>query len=447
MSQSGTNRRGFLKKTAAVAATAAAAGNVSTASAFVPAVHSHGQDLIKIGLVGCGGRGTGAAIQAMNTTGPTKLVAVADAFENQTDRCVNTCSKKHGNKVDVPKERRFSGFDAYKGVMESDCDLVILATTPGFRPLHFEAAVNAGKHIFMEKPVATDAPGIRRVLAANEIAKKKNLAVAVGLQRHHESRYTQTIAKIHEGEIGDILYGRVYWNNAGVWTRARKPGQTELEYQMRNWYYFNWLCGDHINEQHIHNIDVMNWVMKDYPAVAQGQGGRQVRTSKEHGEIFDHHFVEFTYGNGTTMMSQCRHMPKCMSRVAEAVHGTKGWCDFKRGALYRHGESKPYWRTTGKGGGHQQEHHDLFAQLRKGEIPNEGEYGAKSTMTAIMGRMATYTGMKLTWQQALNSPVELADFDALKFMNQEAPVQPNEDLTYDIPHPGTNWDSVIGKPV
>ena len=222
---------------------------------------------------------------------------------------LKTLSRKHTDKVDVPKERQFVGFDGYKKLLDTDIDLVLIATPPGFRPVHFEAAVNAGKHIFAEKPVAVDPAGVRRFLEATRVSKEKDLLVQIGLQRRHEPAYVETIKRLHDGAIGDIVAARAYWNGGGVWTRARKEGQTEMEYQMRNWYYFNWLCGDHITEQHIHNLDVMNWLMDGHPVKGQGQGGRQVRTSKEHGEIYDHHMVEFTYGdtpygNDTLMISQ-----------------------------------------------------------------------------------------------------------------------------------------------
>ncbi|MCA9208885.1 MAG: Gfo/Idh/MocA family oxidoreductase, partial [Planctomycetales bacterium] len=373
----GTSRRDFIKTSSMLVAGGAVAGQLSIARS----AHSFGSDVIKIGLVGCGGRGTGAAIQAMNTTGgEVRLVAMADVFEDRLQGAFRGIKSQHPDKVDVTKETQFVGLDAYKSVLEADIDMVLLATPPGFRPLHFEAAVKANKHVFMEKPVATDAPGVRRVLAANEEAKKKNLAVAVGLQRHHEVAYVETIQQLQDGIIGDILLARAYWNGAGVWVRPREKNHTELEYQLRNWYYFNWLCGDHIDEQHIHNIDVINWLFNGYPVSAQGQGGRQVRTGDQYGEIYDHHMIEFTYANGATMLSQCRHIPGCWNSVSEHCHGAKGTADISGGKIYD-ASGKKIWETKGKRNGHQEEHHDLFAALRRGERPNEAEYGAKSTMT------------------------------------------------------------------
>jgi myo-inositol 2-dehydrogenase/D-chiro-inositol 1-dehydrogenase len=262
-------------------------------------------------------------------------------------------------------------------------------------------------------------------LAANEEAKMRGLAVAVGLQRHHETRYEETIKRLHDGAIGDIILARAYWNGRTPWFKTRQSGQTELEYQMRNWYYFNWICGDHIVEQHIHNLDVIYWVMQGYPVEANGMGGCEVRKGPDYGETFDHHFVEFTYGNGGKMYSQCRHIPNCWNNVSEYVHGTKGSADVS-GKIYD-AKGEMVWNFGGGGaGGHQEEHHDLFALLRKGETPNEGEYGALSTMTAIYGRMATYCGKKLSWDEALNSDVALADFDALQSLDDDAPVKQDD---------------------
>lgn len=426
-----TSRRDFIKRSSLLVAGGAVAGTLDISRS----AHAAGSDTIKIGLIGCGGRGTGAAAQAMNTKGgEVRLVALADAFADRVQGAHRGLKGQYGEQIDVPTERMFHGFDAFKNLIQCELDMVILATPPGFRPLHFEAAVKAGKHVFMEKPVAVDAPGVRRVLAASEEAKKKSLAVAVGLQRRHEVAYKETIAKLQEGAIGDINLTRVYWNGAGVWVRDRQKDWTELEYQMRNWYYFNWLCGDHIVEQHIHNLDVVNWLKNGYPVSAQGQGGREVRKGIKYGEIFDHHFVEFTYADDSKMFSQCRHIPNTWNSVSEFAHGSKGTCDISGGKIYE--GKKMVWKTNGGRDGHQQEHHDLFADLRKGIIPNEGEWGAKSTMTSILGRMATYSGQMVTWDEAINSKRQLADIDAFQSMADKAPVQPDAEGNYAIPVPG-----------
>ncbi|MEM9646682.1 MAG: Gfo/Idh/MocA family oxidoreductase, partial [Planctomycetota bacterium] len=422
----GNSRRHFIKGSGMMLAGGAIAGShLSVARG----ANAFGSETIKVGLVGCGGRGTGAAIQALNTSGGgVKLVAMADVFEDNVQGAYRGIKSKHEDKVDC-EDRRFVGLDAFQKVLETDADLVILATPPGFRPQQFEAAINAGKHVFMEKPVAVDAPGVRRVLAAGKLAKEKGLAVQVGLQRHHEFRYKECIERLQNGAIGDFILARAYWNGSGVWVRPRKEGMTELEYQMRNWYYFTWLCGDHIDEQHIHNLDVINWLMGGHPTECQGQGGRQVRTGIDNGEIFDHHMVEFTYGDtdygkGTKMLSQCRHIRSCWNSVSEHVHGTKGYCDISKATIYKpNGEVA--WESEAKEilqKGWQQEHHDLFSALRRGEVPNEAEYGAHSTMTAVMGRMATYGGKLVKWDDAIASEIQLADTDAMSSFDSEAPL-------------------------
>ncbi|MCA9107960.1 MAG: Gfo/Idh/MocA family oxidoreductase [Planctomycetales bacterium] len=404
------------------------------------AAHSFGSDEIKVGLVGCGGRGTGAAVQALNTeSGPIRLTAMGDAFADRVQTAFRAIKSQHGDKCDVAEENRFVGFDAYQKVLASDIDMVILATPPGFRPLHLEAAVEAGKHIFMEKPVAVDAPGVRRVLAASEKAKEKGLSVACGLQRHHEVAYKETIQQLQDGAIGDINFCRAYWNGGGVWVRPRQEGQTELEYQMRNWYYFNWLCGDHIVEQHIHNLDVINWLKGSYPVKCQGQGGREVRKGKDYGQIYDHHFVEYTYADGTVMLSQCRHIADCWNSVSEFAHGSQGHCDISGGKIYD-GKGDLAWQTRGGRDGWQQEHHDVIADLRKGILAAEGEYGAMSTMTAIIGRMATYSGVELTMEQALASELTLCDVDSLKTLEDAAPLTPNDNGDYYVAVPGVRKD-------
>jgi predicted dehydrogenase len=423
-------RRNFLSTSGSAVGGALLAG-----SAISQFVHAAASDEIKIALVGCGGRGSGAANQALNVPG-NKLVAVADAFQDRLTGSLENLKKEHGAKVDVPADRQFVGLDGYKKAIAL-ADVVILATPPGFRPQHFEEAVRQGKHVFMEKPVAVDGPGVRRVLAAAEEAKKKNLKVGVGLQRHHQPGYIETMRRLHGGAIGDIYLVRAYWNDGGVWVNPRKEGQTELEYQMRNWYYFNWLCGDHITEQHIHNLDVANWVKNAYPVKAHGMGGRQVRTQKEYGEIFDHHAVEYTYADGTTLLSQCRHIRGADSNVSEQCVGSKGFCDisghnirFVGGGSWRYRQEKPV-------DPYQQEHDDLFAAIRKNTEYNEAFNGAKSSLTSVMGRMSTYTGKTITWEQALNSKIQLApdDFENLTW-NSACKSLPNADGFYPVAVPG-----------
>lgn len=432
-----SSRRDFIKRSSLLVGGAAVVGGSLN---IARAAHSFGSDLIKIGLIGCGGRGTQAANQALNTQGgDLKLVAMGDVFQDRVQGSYRGVKGQHGDKVDCG-DRLFSGFDAYKKVLDTDCNVVILATPPGFRPVHFAACVAADKHVFAEKPVAVDAQGIRTFLEANEQAKAKNLAVAIGLQRRHERKYMATVKAIQDGAIGDIILARAYWNGNKPWFKERQKEWSELEYQMRNWYQFNWLCGDHIVEQHIHNLDVINWIMNDYPVTAQGQGGAQYYRDRDYyGEIFDHHAVEFTYKNGVTMLSQCRHIPECWDSVSEHVHGTKGSADVS-GSKIRDASGKVI-HDFGKLGadGHQQEHHDLFADLRAGRIPAEGEWGAKSTFTAIFGRMATYSGKSLNWDKCLKEGLDVASVSMMAgftSMNDEAPVKPVENGLYALPMPG-----------
>ncbi len=411
-SAAGSSRRVFLKRSSSVLAGSALTAAISTHA------HAAGDETLKVALIGCGGRGTGAAAQAVSTAGPVKLWAMADVFANKIEsshknlttglkeRYDRTAHGGYGDKMDVPPERRFVGFDAYKKAIDSGVDVVILATQPHFRAEHYEYAVKQGKHVFMEKPVATAAAGIRRLLAANEIAKKKNLKVVCGLQRHHMPIYKETMQRIKDGAVGDVMLLRCYWNSSAGGKNPRRPkGMTEMEYQLRHPYCFTWLSGDHIVEQHVHNIDICNWVQGTHPVEANGMGGRQFRNGLDNGEIFDHHAVEFTYADGTKMFSQCRHNPGCTNSVSEHVLGTKGSAEINRGRI----AGPNQWRFRGaKPNPYQIEHDVLFDAIRNNKPRNEAEYTAFSTMTAIMGRMATYSGKVIKWDQALNSSISLS---------------------------------------
>ena len=393
---------------------------------------------LKLALIGCGGRGSGAAVQALTADDKVELYAMADAFRDRIDSSLNGI-KEHfdGSKnIDVKEKNMFTGFDAYKKAIDL-CDVVILTTPPGFRPLHFEYAINNDKHVFMEKPLATDAPGIRKVLEVAKIAKDKKLNVVVGLQRHYQDKYITLYNKVVNGDIGKIVSGQVYWNDGGVWVQKRKPSQSELEYQMRNWYYFTWLCGDHILEQHIHNIDVANWFIGDYPISAQGMGGREVRNGIDHGQIFDHHFVEFTYANGAVISSQCRHQTGTASRVDEVFQGSNGSVVTGKGEMTDLSGNIKYkypnkWNEDPNP--YQVEHDKLFQSIRNNEVINDVEYGANSTMTAIMGRMATYTGKKITWDQAINSKEMLVPNNLT--WNSTPPTLPDDNGKYLVAIPG-----------
>jgi predicted dehydrogenase len=394
-------RRAFLRNSTALAAGAAAIGGLSVARS----AHAFGSDQLKVALIGCGGRGSGAANDQLSVDDNVKLVAVADAFEERAKGAVAYLKKSHPTKVDVSDDRIFVGLDAYQKAIDSGVDMVILAEPPGFRPVHYKAAVDAGKHVFMEKPCCVDAPGYRTLVEANKLADEKGLKVGVGLQRHHQAAYIQGVKELQEGKIGDFLFARCYWNGGGIWHRNRKPNQKEMEYQIQNWYHFIWLSGDNICEQHVHNLDVANWVKGDHPAQANGMGyciQRYTNKTKEtgKGQIFDYHFVEFTYKDGTKLYSQCRQIPNTFTSISETIHGTKGAAV----ATADGGPKSPF------GNPYQQEHFDLLAAIRKGERYNEGHYGATSSFTAVLGRMATYSGKEVKWDEAVRSgPSEAPD--------------------------------------
>ena len=426
-------RRTFCKQTAA-----ATTGILASTLPLDAMSNVYDNKKLKLALIGCGGRGSGAAVQALTADDKVELYAMADAFRDRIDSSLNGI-KEHfdGSKnIDVQEKNMFTGFDAYKKAIDL-CDVVILTTPPGFRPLHFEYAINNDKHVFMEKPLATDAPGIRKVLEVAKIAKDKKLNVVVGLQRHYQDKYITLYNKVVNGDIGKIVSGQVYWNDGGVWVKKRKSSQSELEYQMRNWYYFTWLCGDHILEQHIHNIDVANWFVGDYPISAQGMGGREVRNGIDHGQIFDHHFVEFTYANGAVISSQCRHQTGTASRVDEVFQGSNGSVVTGKGEMTDLSGNIKYkypnkWNEDPNP--YQVEHDKLFQSIRNNEVINDVEYGAKSTMTAIMGRMATYTGKKITWDQAINSKEMLVPKNLT--WNSTPPTLPDDNGKYLVAIPG-----------
>lgn len=435
-----STRRDFVK-----ASTAAAVGAGLISSLGTPAgAYAQGEETVKIGLVGCGGRGSKACVQALSTAGNVELIAMGDVFADQLEgslqRIRNAVSKNNTATVSVTDESKYVGFDAYQKVLDSGVDLIILATPPGFRSYHFDAAVKAGKHVFMEKPVATDANGVRRVLEAAKEAKQKNLKVGVGLQRHHQNTYNDIMNRVHDGAIGDVVSLNVYWNGGGVWDprKKREDTKTEMEYQLRNWYYYNWICGDHICEQHIHNLDVGCWAKGGmYPVKANGIGGREVRIDPKYGEIFDHHAVEYTFEDDTKMYSQCRHIRGCWNSVSEHAIGTKGMVTFSGNSSYKTFDGQDYRYRGPKNDPYQTEHDDLFNAIRKNEEYNEAEYGAMSTMTAILGRMATYSGKELEMKKALASTTSIMPEEFT--WDAKMPSNPDPETgEYPVPVPGVH---------
>jgi predicted dehydrogenase len=397
-----TSRRDFLK----TGAVAVGAGLALHSSAMRAAAFVGGDETIRVGLIGCGGRGTGAAVQTLKADSYTKLVAMGDVFEDHLQNSLKSIQATDvAERVDVPKERQFVGFDAYKQVLDAGVDLVCLATPPHFRPEHFKAAIEAGKHAFVEKPVAVDAPGVRSVLETTKLAKQKNLTVLSGLCWRYETSMQQCIAKLHEGAIGDITCVLTQRFNAGVKHTVRQPGWTDMEYQLRNWYYYTWLSSDFIAEQFVHELDNVAWALKDEaPVRISATGGRQTRTGPEYGHIFDHFAVTYEYADGKKVFAQTRQAPGCSYENSVIAHGTKGACDLRRYAITGENPWSPRLRQTVM---HQLEHDAMYAALRKGEIINNGEYMAKSSLLGIAGRMAAYTGKTITWEQAMNSQERL----------------------------------------
>ena len=439
-----TSRRDFLNRSAGIVAAAALGPQL----AISRAAHAAGSDEIKIALLGCGRRGTGAAAQALATKGPVKLWAMADAFSDRLEASLANLTggknvsqgsaKGLAGKIDVPPERRFVGLDAYRKAIDAGVDLIVDASPPAFRPSHFERAVAAGKHVFMEKPLAVDAPGVRKLLAAADVADRKGLKVGVGLQRHHQHAYIETIKRIKDGAIGKLLFLRCYWNTGYPGkTPPDRAGLTEMQYQLRDWYFFAWLSGDHICEQHIHNLDVCNWVMDGHPLEANGMGGRQVRTSNDYGHIFDHHAIEYTYADGTKMFSQSRQILNCWKSVTEHAHGTKGSCEIDKYTINVDGKDRDRLRPP-RGekwaNPYQVEHNDLFDAIRNDKPYNEARYGATSTMTAVMGRMATYSGKVVTWDEAINSDLSL--FPERLAWDADPPILPDASGVYPVAMPG-----------
>ncbi|MBI1368759.1 MAG: twin-arginine translocation signal domain-containing protein [Planctomycetes bacterium] len=406
MSDSTPSRRQFVKQSAALTAAGALAANLN----FARSVYAAGSDTIRIGLVGCGGRGTGAAGQAMTAGKDVKLVALGDAFMDKVEGTLSNLTKDFKDQVDVPKERCFDGFDAYKNVIDN-VDVVLLATPPGFRPIHLKYAVEKGKHVFCEKPVATDAPGVRDVIETVALAKQKNITIVSGLCYRYQHAKQETVKRIHDGAIGDILAAETYYWTGGLWHRGDNEKWSRMEYQMRNWLYHTWLSGDHITEQHIHSIDKIAWVMGDEPPVSvQSMGGRIARTDPKYGNIYDHFYNVYEWKNGMKLHSSCRQLAgnsKCHNGVNDYLIGNKGKAELQSHSITGENEWKFKLERGVSDDMYQNEHNELFAALRAGRTINNGTYMAQSTMMAIMGRMSAYTGQKLTWDQALNSQEKL----------------------------------------
>jgi predicted dehydrogenase len=419
-------RRTFIETTTAAAA----------AMMFPSGVYAQGSDAIRVGVIGTGGRGTGAIANILSAADGIQITALGDLSPDRIEQSRMSLDKEAGDDsafaakykagFKVTGERIYTGFDAYKKVLASDVDLVILATPPGFRPMHLAAAVAAGKHVFTEKPVATDSVGIRSVLATYEAAQKKKLAIAAGTQRRHQAEYLATIERLHGGAIGDIVSGQVFWNQGGLWNQGRQASWSDTEWQIRNWLYFTWLSGDHIVEQHVHNIDVANWVLRGHPVRAIGVGGRQQRVDPKYGHVFDHFAVDFEYQNGARVMSMCRQIEGTATRIGESFVGTRGSSDASTRIVGANAWTYP--KPARSISPYVQEHTDLIASIRAGKPINELKTVAESTLTAIMGREAAYTGQELTWDEVLKADLDLMPPE-ITFGKLEVPPVPMPGVT------------------
>ncbi|AWI09391.1 Gfo/Idh/MocA family protein [Ereboglobus luteus] len=394
--------------------TAAALSAAPLLSKLPAAAFASGSDRLKVGLIGSGGRGVSAMRNCLDADPSVIVWAIGDAFadrlESARDNLVNGTPKSRRprppvapERLAIPPERQFIGLDAYKKVINSGVDLVILATPPQFRPEHMEAAINAGVHVFAEKPVAVDVAGVRRVISVGELAKQKRLAIVAGTQFRYSGHYIETMRRVHDGDIGELVGGQFYYLTNGLWHHDRKPGWTDMEYQIRNWLYYTWLSGDHIVEQHIHNIDVMNWAFGGPPLKAIGMGGRQSRTDPKYGNIFDHFAVEYEYANGVRVQSMCRQAPGASTRSNnERLVGTKGTARLPAAIT----GPKAWKFTDDTPNGLVAEHVALIKGIRNGNPLNDAKRVAESTLTAILGRNSAYTGREINYAWLLNASKE-----------------------------------------
>ncbi|HOX40435.1 MAG TPA: Gfo/Idh/MocA family oxidoreductase [Candidatus Brocadiia bacterium] len=414
----GISRRDFVRMTG-TAAFAAAAG--LGASSRLAGAEAGGTDAIRVGVIGCGGRGTGAAFNCLASAPGVELVAAGDLFEDRVRGAVNSFKEKvPAEKMKITDETTFVGFDAFEKVCKTDCNYVILAAPPGFRPQHLRAAIESGKNVFMEKPVAVDPIGYRSVCESSDMAKEKKLGIVAGTQRRHQANYIEIMKRIHDGAIGDIVAVQCYWNQGGLWVHEKKAEWSDMEWQCRNWLYFTWLSGDHIVEQHVHNLDVARWAIGGVPEKLTGLGGRQVRTEAKYGNIFDHFAIEYFFPKNVHVTSTCRQINGCSGKVNERILGTKGQAYLNGGG--RIAGENAYQYAGENWDPYTREHTDLIESIRKGEPLNEGRQVADSTLMAIAGRMSAYTGreMSFEWVQKTSK----LDIMPKKYEFGDLPVEP-----------------------
>lgn len=417
------NRRAFMKTSAAVSLGA-------IASELSSRVYAAGDDKIRIGLIGCGGRGMDAVRDCVQASNLVELVAMADLFKDHIDKAVKDLKEGDAERkreplkdaFNVKPEMCFVGFDAYQKLLATDVDLVLLTAPPYTRPSHLKAAVEAGKHVFMEKPAGVDPVGIRSVIQSGELADQKKLSIVAGTQRRHQKHYIELMNRVNNGEIGDIVSGQCYWcggDMLGYWRYFKRENmKNDMEWQCRNWPWFLWTSGDHIVEQHVHNIDVINWAIGSHPVKVFGMGGRAVR---KNGNIYDHFAVEFEYANGAKILSMCRQMPSCSERISEHVVGTKGTC-YTDGNGGRIKGGNPFEYDGPNPNPYVEEHADLIKSIREGKPLNEAKQVAESTLAGIMGRISAYTGRELSWDWAMKA--SKLDLSPAKLEFGDLPAEP-----------------------
>lgn len=427
------SRRNFLK----TAGLSTIAGLVATDYAMgASSLLSLNTNTLKVGLIGCGGRGTAAAMEAINADPNVVLYAMADAFQDQLTDAYNTLKEKLGSKMQVAKAQQFVGLDAYQKLIDSGVDVVLLAAPPAFRPAHLEAAVQGGKHIFCEKPFAVDAPGLRRVIAASKKAQEKNLALVAGFCWRYHLPKRETFGRVLNGQIGQILTTESTYNTGELWYKERKSNWSDFEYQLRNWLYYSWLSGDHIIEQAIHSLDMMQWAMGDkLPLRVTGTGGRQKRTDKKFGNVYDHFAVVYEYDNGAKSFFSCRQQNDTDPAYAVELIGNEGRClvDCRTGVHEITGKNnwkyedetkftdENAYKNSNSRSMYQKEHDELFASIRNNKPMYDGDWMVKSNLVALAGRMAGYTGKTVTLDEALASNEVLF------------PAQVAWDMKYDLP--------------
>lgn len=433
-----TSRRDFLRQTSGALAGAVLANAIATRA------YAGENNTIEVALIGCGGRGTGAAVNALSTEGPTKLVAMADVFDDRLQRSLKGLQAQRGDQVDVPTERQFLGMDAYKKAI--DCiapgGVALLTTPPAFRPLHVEYAVDKGCHIFMEKSFAVDAPGVHRILKAGKAADRKGLKVAGGLMSRHYKPLEEAVAQLHDGRIGNLITCWAYREHGPVPFSQHRPGESELAHQIRNYHCFTWANGSFLLDWLIHNIDVCCWCKDAWPVSAQGQGGRQVRPNPD--QLFDHYAVEYHFPDGTRLFAQGRHMENCWGFFGDKIHGADGSAELGEGIthprIFKGYNQRPedvIWRYEGpRCNAYQVEHDLLFDAIRRDEPYNESERSACAAMAGILGRMAAESGQMITWDDAMASGRDLTPGIENWTLDSPAPVQPNDNGNYPVAMPG-----------